>query len=281
MVPASSTANLCAAASSASDWEVLGGPPEIVEDYRSHIVGRWAACGATIAQLPSHAGIEFGANGRWRLLAMDAGSGGLVPLAGTGAVSGYYYAMSHDRSQSYGALVLLGELPTGSTWSFTVRYSNHENAIRFDHAAESGPIYARAAASPDNGAGNPPPTSDGACSMVGTWDMVTENDALGPAPAVIAFDEAGNFVLGPEGVDLCRYSYVSGTYALAAGQFQLTTGLYMRPCDWWTRAVYAATFDASCNQLSITRISETCDGSRGDFNGRRTLRRRPPAAARP
>jgi len=282
MMPPASTTNLCAAALSATDWDYLSAPPEIVEDYRKHIVGRWSACGPKIAQLPAHAGIELGANGRWRLLALDGGNGGLVPLAATGAVSGYYYAMSHDRKQKYGALVLLGELPTGTTWNFLVQYSNNENAIRFNsNSGEAGPIYARAAASPDNGAGNPPPTADGACSMVGTWDMLTGDDPLGPPPAVIAFDEEGNFVGGPEGIDLCRYNYFSGTYALASGLFQLTSGLGMRPCDWWTRALYAATFDPTCNQLSISPISDACEGTRGYLHEPRTLRRRVPPSARP
>lgn len=284
MTAPAAVADLCTAAASATDWAPVPSPPEVIEDYRGYIVGRWAACGAKIAQLPAHAGIEFGANGRWRLLATEAAKGGLVPLAAAGSTSGYYYAMSHDRSQKAGALVLIGELPSGSTWTFFVQYSGQQSqAIRFDGQLASsgeaaGPIYARAAADPDNGAGNPPPTGDGSCSMAGTWDVVATDNPLGAPPAVIAFDDLGNFVGGPAGSNLCQGAGISGTYALASGRFQLTTGLGMRPCDWWMRALYAAAFDASCNQLSVMRISDACNGYRGYFDEPTTLTRRVPLA---
>lgn len=284
--PTTTVADICGAAASATDWSVLVGPPEAVDDYRSHIVGRWSACGTKLAELPAHAGIEFGANGRWRLLAIDAGKGTLVPLATTSGTSGYYYALSRDRSASatYGALILVGELPSGTTWKFFLRYSGGENAIRFDRQSPddgAGPIYARAAAAADNGASNPPPTADGACSMAGTWDGLPRDNPLGESPVVIAFDQAGNFVAGPAGYDLCRYSAIHGTYALGSARFQLTTAVQSGGCGWWNRAVYTAQFDATCNRLSVSRVSDPCDGFRHYFDEPTTLVRRVPPATSP
>ena len=62
-------------------------------DARANIVGRWIPCGVPVFSSVPHAAVEFGANGRWQLLTIDA-TGALVPMAaGTTETRGTYYAL--------------------------------------------------------------------------------------------------------------------------------------------------------------------------------------------
>jgi hypothetical protein len=237
-------------------------------DARGLFVGRWAAClGGGLGMAP-HAGIEFGANGRWRLLARDI-AGDLVPMPGTSAgTTGRYYALGR------GQFNLRGEGLDGGHVAFFA-FDAAKDLVKFvptDSSPPSEPsIYARAEPSPLNGRDNVPSISDGQCSMAGTWDLAAT--ASSPS-ATFSFDDAGNFVGGPLGSDLCAAHTMYGTYRLSPGLFQLTSNVGMGQCQWWFDAGYPATFDASCNQLSLVHRFDNCTGGRGYFNGDTVLTRR-------
>jgi hypothetical protein len=246
-------------------WNYPLNPAGTNGDDRGLIVGRWTACGARFSNLPAHDAIEFGANGRWRLLAIDATAGTFSPIADAGEASGFYQLLG------IGQLNLQGESPSGGLQYLHIAFADGMDALSFT-AAASGPIYARSVPSPLNGADNPPPTSAGSCSMVGDWDVPS-----GGTPTVFSFDAAGNFVAGGAAT-LCdgRNSY--GTYALSDGLFQLTTNVGLG-CTWWYGASFSATFDPSCTQLSLTRVTDTCTGGRVVFNMPTTITRRAGPAA--
>src|SRR3954469_11885363 len=69
--PASSVVEACAAATGTPAWSYPAAAAGGDVDDRRYLVGRWATCNAGLAILPPHSAIEFGANGRWRLLALD------------------------------------------------------------------------------------------------------------------------------------------------------------------------------------------------------------------
>ncbi len=256
----------CAAGSAATDWHYPQNPAGTGADDRRYIVGRWATCRASLSVLPAHAAIEFGANGRWRLLAVDAGT--LSPIAGTGT-SGYYYLLGT------GQLNLNLEDPGGGGWGFFVSFTAGMDALQFTGTGGgSTPVYARTTPSPLNGADNPPPTTDGACSMVGTWDVPANTGPIGAPASVFSFDAAGNFVAGAEGANLCDGHTAYGTYALSPGMFQLTSNIGLGGCPWCDTAGLPAAFDASCDHLSLTREYDGCTGARGYFNEPTTLTRR-------
>lgn len=134
-------------------------------DARAAIVGRWVACtagGGSFSSTP-HAGVEFGANGHWRLLVTDS-SGALVPTTSTSRdAQGRYYALAT------GQLDIRDDGFTYGQTSF-IALSADRNVLQFKPNAPStpdGPYYARTSPSPDNGNGNGPSTTDGTCSMVG------------------------------------------------------------------------------------------------------------------
>src|SRR4051812_19637805 len=216
ILPASNVIESCAAGTGAQPWSY---PPSsgASNDDRRYIVGRWVACNAGLPQLPAHAAIEFGANGRWRLLAIDGSvnplpsPATLIPLAGTGT-SGYYYLLGN------GQLDLNAEDPAGPGWVVFVSFTAAMDTLQFTNSGgpPASAAYARTTPSPFNGADNPPPTTAGACSMVGTWD-VPPNDGPIPAPAaVFSFDAAGNFVAGPGGTDGCDGGHpMYGAHALS------------------------------------------------------------------
>jgi hypothetical protein len=241
------------------------------DDARAALVGRWATCRKKGAfSTLSHAGIEFGANGRWRLLKTDSG-GALVPMDPLNARGmGHYYALSS------GQLDLVSEGGEAG-WIGFVRFTAGMHALRYDGGSMPAPStgeYGRAAPSPLNGSDNPPSVSDGKCSMVGTWD-VPANKAIPTAPvASIAFDGEGNFVGGPPGSNLCADHTMYGTYRLSPGLFQLTSNVGMGGCSWSLGAGYAATFDASCSTVELVLHTDGCTGGRGHLNGPTTLTRR-------
>jgi hypothetical protein len=108
--------------------------------------------------------------------------------------------------------------------------------------------------------------------MVGTWDVPATT--LAPA-ATLSFDEAGNFVGGPAGSDLCSSHTMYGTYWLSAGIFELTTNTGMGICPWWYAAAYQARFASGCGQLTLMDIEDDCTGGRGYFDIQTTLTKRP------
>ncbi len=238
---------------------------------RAHFVGRWATCGSSgsLSALP-HAGVEFGANGRWRLLVADS-KGALVPAASTdGTTGGHYYALASGQ-------VDLTDDTMMSTRIFFARVSVGTDAVEFvpsdiGSTGTAPSIYARTTPSPANGSDNPPSTTSGACSMVGTWDaLATSTSAAG----TFSFDEAGNFVGAGGNVDLCSSHTMYGTYALSSDLFWLTENVGMGLCQWWFGAGYPSTFDASCTHLTITQRFDNCTGGRNYFNGTTTLVKRP------
>jgi hypothetical protein len=239
-------------------------------DARAAIVGRWVACtpgGGAFSSTP-HAGVEFGANGRWRLLVTDP-SGTLVPTTSTGSdAQGRYYALAtgqldiHDNGYTYGGSAFIRLSPDGNALAF----------MPDGPPTSGGPYYARTSPSPNNGDDNPPSTTDGPCSMVGTWDLAMTGSS--PA-ATFSFDASGNFVGGPPGSDLCASHTMYGTYRLSPGLFQITENIGMGLCHWWFDAGYPGGFDGTCTQLSINQLYDNCTGGRGYFNGTTTLTKRP------
>jgi hypothetical protein len=268
IVPASSVADACAAGAAATAWTYPANPAGTNGDDRRYIVGRWAVCGVSISGLPAHAEIEFGFNGRWRLLELDVATGTLVPLAQTGMTSGYYYLLG------IGQLNLDSELPTGGGQIFHLSFASGMDALEFTDLQGLAEVYARTTPSPLNGADNPPPTMLGACSMVGDWDVPANTGTIGAPASVFSFDAMGNFVAGSPTADLCDGFTAYGTYALSSGMFQLTTNIGLGSCAWWNTAGFPAAFDDSCNHLSLNPQYDNCLGGRGYFNDATTLTRR-------
>ena len=90
--PHTTAAGACAAAvASSSEWDF----PSIdaattTADARSYFVGRWLLCGGGGLSNLAHAGSDFGANNRWRLLTSNPTTGELVPMdTSSGSASGY------------------------------------------------------------------------------------------------------------------------------------------------------------------------------------------------
>ena len=270
ILPSSLTVNACAAGTGAPQWSYPQNPAGSNADDRRYIVGRWQTCNASLPGLPPHSVIEFGANGRWRLLTFDASvnpqpvGDGLLPLTGTGTSGSYYLLGTGQLDLNYEVL------GTGGSVVF-VAFAGMDT-LQFSNTGAN-PVYARITPSPLNGADNPPPTAAG-CSMVGDWDVPAGSN--GAPAAVFSFDAAGNFVAGPPGANLCDGHTMYGTYALSPGMFQLTTNVGFGLCAWWFGAGYPAVFDTSCNQLSLTPEIDNCTGGRGYFNQPTTMTRRIP-----
>jgi len=231
-------------------------------------VGRWQVCNHSISGIPAHTVIEFGANGRWRLLALDPTTGDLVPIARSETTSGYYYLLG------IGQLNLDSELPGGGMRIFQSTFAGTD-AIKFDGLDGSSAVYARTAPSPLNGADNPPPTAAGPCSMVGDWELPPGGSFA--VATVFSFDAAGNFVVGSTATNVCGAHGSYGTYALSTGMFQLTSNIGLGSCQWWYTGAYQAAFDSTCSQLSLNRQWDNCTGGRLYFNEPTTLRRLPAA----
>lgn len=227
------------------------------------LVGRWRSCGGSgVLSSTVHDGIEFGANGRWRLLRQDPILGLVALDTPTGDSQGRYHLLGT------GLLVLLGEgFENGH--GFTVRLTSDLGAAYFSGDIDFGwPIYARTTASPLNGRDNPPSIADRACTLVGTWDTQTieyPDAALPPDSRVtLSFDEAGNFVGGPLGTDLCQTHEFYGTYRLSPDLFQFTnyTG---GSCD-GAELGMPIVFDDDCLHATVTTRFDNCTGRRGYFN---------------
>jgi len=273
ILPVSTVVDACAAGTGAPVWSYPQNPVGINADDRRNIVGRWQTCNASLPGLPAHSAIEFGANGRWRLLAVDGTLlGTLLPLAGAGT-SGYYYMLGT------GQLNLAAEAAGGGIRGFFVSFTVGMDTLQFTNTGGVTPVYARTTPSPLNGADNPPPTTAGACSMAGTWDVPANTGPVRAPASVFSFDAAGNFVAGAEGTNLCDGHTAYGTYALSPGMFQLTSNVGLGGCPWCDTASFQAVFDVSCNSLSLTRQYDNCTGGRGYFNEPTTLTRRSAASS--
>jgi hypothetical protein len=274
ILPTTLTVTACGAGFG-SAWSYPQDPAGAGADDRRYIVGRWQTCNNGIDGVPRHEAIEFGANGRWRLLTYYTSDNPLIdvlyPLSGSGT-SGYYYLLGD------GQLDMTGEDPGTGGGSFSIAFVGMDS-LQFNSAGSSfAPVYARLDPSPLNGADNPPSTAAGGCSMVGDWDVPADTGPPGAPASVFSFDAAGNFVVGPAGANLCDGHTGYGTYALSNGMFQLTSNVGLGLCQWWFTGGFPATFDASCNQLSLTREWDNCTGGRGYFNDPTTLTRRLAAA---
>jgi hypothetical protein len=266
ILPVSTVAASCQAAATVTDWSWPDGSGNTTDD-RGRVVGRWATCGTSGITSVPHAGIEFGANGRWRFLAADA-NGNLVPMAATvTGASGNYYLLAS------GQLDLNGEDPASGYGIFFATLSGGD-ALRLAmsgfNPTTGAFFYARTTPSPLDGTDNPPPLTDGACTMVGTWDLPAYP---GATAATFSFDGAGNFVGGPS--DLCSSHTMYGTYSLSPQWFQITTGIGMGPCQWWYWAAWPATFDATCTHVTLVQHYDNCTGGRGYWEGTTTMTRRP------
>jgi hypothetical protein len=264
--PHTTVMDACAlgAAATSTDWIYPRDQSGTNGDDRHNIVGRWAVCSQSIFGLARHDGIEFGANGRWRMLARDAATGDLVPMDRSQTTSGTYYLLGT------GQLYLAAEL-AGGTHIFPVTFTGALDAINFNNPAGLAEVYARTTPSPLNGADNPPPTAAGPCSLIGDWELPATG-VIDASPTVVSFDAAGNAVFGAATANLCVSSYPLGTYALAPGTFAITSNA--AGCAWWYAATYQAAFDASCNQLLLVPRIDDCTGGRIYFNGPTTLTRR-------
>ena len=245
--PHTTVTDACAigAAATSTDW-LYPSAQTSTEDDRKYIVGRWAVCNMSIFGLTPHAGLEFGPNGRWRMLATDATTGDLVPMARLQTTSGYYDLLGT------GHLTLVGELTGGGYHIYSVTFTAALDAIKLNDSADSATeVYARTTPSPLNGADNPPPTSAGPCSLVGDWDLPPNTGLVVPA-TVFSFDAAGNFVVNLATANICtstpQATTYSSTYSLSPGVFQVIGG----SCAVWNLITpYKAVFDASCNHLSV------------------------------
>ena len=262
----------CGLGRTTSDWTFpttwMGTNAMRNDDHRANIVGRWAICDAQGFTPKPHAGVEFGANGRYQLLARDA-SGALVSTSPP--VQGYYYLLGS------GQLDVSDENPSGGTRIFFLTFAPGQDTVRFETETGMAPaIYARTTPSPSNGDDNAPSVSDGRCSMVGDWD-VPANEVQPVAPASTwSFDDRGNFVVGARGANLCGPPTMWGTYRLSAeGGFQIATNWNLGLCDWWFGAAYPAQFDAGCAHVTLQPHIDNCTGGRGYLNGTTTLTRRP------
>jgi hypothetical protein len=250
-------------------------------DNKAFLVGRWAACNGA-----APAGVEFGTNNRWRLLARDA-SGAYVPVSGDPPSSrGNFYLLGDNGQLNLDDDQLVTWLADPSAveeaedslaaTSFVEALPDRE-ALRISSGGSflSAGIYARIAPSPARGWDNPPTLTSQSCQLVGTWDATSA--AGGSARnASFAFDGAGNFVGAPgTGADLCATQPMYGTYALTPSAFELTTNVGMGQCQFWFAAQYRITFDPTCTKAQLDRATyDNCTGGRGYFNEPTTLVKR-------
>jgi hypothetical protein len=243
-------------------------------DSRALIVGRWIPCGGSTTWRGVTAnGVEFGANGRWRLLTADE-AGALVPmpLSNAKAVGRYYALASGQIDISYDDF-------TGGTAIEFISFAGGAGMdgmrlIESDVAGAVPTIFARTTPSPLNGDDNSPSIVDGSCTMLGDWDVPANPVTPVEPAAVLSFDAQGNFVGGPANSNLCAAHTMYGTYRLSPGLFQLTTNVGMGLCHWWFDAGYPAKFDASCTHVTLVQMYDNCTGGRGYLNGTTTLTRR-------
>jgi hypothetical protein len=278
--PQLTVAEACQLAAATTSWSFPGSGMGTTsghnDDRNGEIVGRWVACGTadTAVSTVPHVGVEFGGNGRWRLLGAGP-NGSLVPLA----TGGNYYTLAG------GQLDLAEDTPGMSVTSVSLANGSRD-VLRFgpsDFTPDGAPgLYARTAASPTNGDDNLPSLSDGRCSMVGTWAVPANLPTPSEPASRWSFDGLGNFVVGAPTDDVCGPHTMWGTYSLSSGGdlssgsfFQITSNWNLGLCDWWFTAGYPAAFSADCSKVTLVQTFDNCTGGRGYLNGTTTLTRIP------
>jgi hypothetical protein len=249
----------CAQAETATDWglPLIEGNSGDPTDRRGSIVGRWVPCGSErIAQIDD--GLEFGGNGRFRML-KDA-DGGLVERNETG----YYYLFTFQMGPSVppGAQLNLDSPDGAGLFSFQMR----PNAMALK---ANGIIYARTQPSPENGRDNPVPVRASRCSLAGTWDTtMLDPSALSAKPVALWFDDQGHFLAGAAHADVCAMSIFHGTYELTSDdRFAITTSVGAGLCQWWFDTGFTAAFSPDCNTVTLSLVYDNCTGARGYLTG--------------
>jgi hypothetical protein len=262
-IPTTTFAEACTGPSVAPPWLGADAGDQAEQDSRDYVVGRWVAC-PPVDQAPTWPGgaIEFGANGRWHLLSVDANG-----VFGSTYDVGTYWLLGSGQ---------LNVRDDENGFIISTYFLNFvgPDAVVLSYSDFSGARYARVNPSPANGSDNAPSVTDEwspMCTMVGTWDVPATDGA--PA-ATFAFDDQGNFVAGPAGSDLCSGHTMSGTYRLTSQAFQLTTSVGLG-CKWWFDAGYWPDFAADCSTLTLSHVEwDNCMGGRTYFNMPTTMSRR-------
>jgi hypothetical protein len=246
-LPAESQAVACSKPPPAA-WSVAA-------DVEANLVGRWASCGAVVLGGAQAAGLEVGGNLRWRVLGLDA-SGQLVPRPDLGI--GRLQVLPQTAQVNF-------ELETtaaGGVYPTFAGFTADGSTMSLVDSAGSPASDARVDAAPNNGDDNPPPTFDGRCSLVGTWDYAASAGAMGS----LSFDPYGNWVGGGVGADLCAGHTMDGTYVLRPGSMEFVTVDDHGICapEWGMGKV--PTFDADCTHVTLAEAYDNCTGARSEFN---------------
>ncbi len=225
------------------------------DDSRDLIVGRWRVCGDAGGIVPpGHAGIEFGENGRYQLLGLDGDA--LVPVAG--APRGFYY------------LLASGQLELRSSTDVSTQFLYFDGTLGAMQAEDvyptNGGMAHLARVEPDvqSAALNAFSTSDGRCSLDGTWD--TAPDSVNPSASFL-FDADGEWFGGERGANLCNEQTMYGTYELTSDEFSIVTNVGAGLCHFWFGAGFGATFDETCDRVVLDLVWDNCTGGRGYLNG--------------
>jgi hypothetical protein len=254
-------AETCATVRRDSTFSQPGGMVGSDVDGKAKLVGRWLVCGTGTFQAEPHAGVEFGANGRFQLL--DADSTGA--LKANPAVRGRYYLLGS------GQMGLRRDDDLGNPIS-GVSFSPDAQALVFDGTDS---VYARTTPAPDNGRSNVPSTTNGTCSLVGAWDTETADISAGGKAISLEFGASGDFTAeDPSAASACSTVAMYGTYRLSSRVFEITQNVGMGHCQFWFDAGYTITFEAGCARARLVNAWDNCTGGRGYLNGSSVLVRR-------
>ena len=234
-------------------------PSDTVDALQATIVGRWIACAGSA---PGTTGIEIDGRGRYQYLTYNPDQTVAVQSPKIAGRYDFYGETQVNMTDDGGSWVTFNHVtfPTGTD---SMRMENDGSTT----------LYARIAPSLANGSDNPPPLSDGTCSMAGTWDVQSSLPGSNKSGAgSFTFDALGNFMGGEYGADLCASHVFTGKYQLSPGLFEITESEGMGcPYD----AFWIPQFDASCTKMTITGTGDNCTGGRSyiDYDG--VMMRRP------
>jgi hypothetical protein len=245
------------------------------DDARSLLVGRWELCGAdALYGSRSHAGIEFGSNGRNQLLRRQ--NDALVPLAN--GPTGEYTLLASGQFMQGGGLSL-------DEYAVFMEFDSSLSTLRFTSASQGELRYARVAPDLQSAAANRFSTRGGGCSMVAVWD--TSPDSSNPA-AAFAFNEQGEWLGGDWGSDLCSDHTMFGTYQLTdqpsyggdisgsstPTELEIVTNVGAGRCAFWFGTGFSAHFSDDCNRVELRQTWDNCTGGRGYLDEAEVLTRR-------
>jgi hypothetical protein len=272
-LPQRSYAESCAVTSFVPGADAMSG----VSDARALLVGRWQLCGEpALYGEHSHAGIEFGSNGRNQLLRVRNGDL-LVPLSDT---QGTYFFSSSGQLLQRGELIL-------NEPAAVLKFDASGDALQLELPEQGRALrYARVAPDLESAAANRFSTSALGCSMVGVWDTV--QGSKNPA-AAFAFNERGEWFGGAWGSDLCAAHSMYGTYNLVAPaviqdnfdlldvRFELVSNVGAGACEYWRGAGFLPQFSDDCSRVELESTWDNCAGGRGYLSspGEVLLRRSP------